>query len=214
MNHSTTFPVVINRLLAAEVICESSTKGEEFLLLKTEAFFNEVDRYLNKINLKLKETPDGSGFYAAYLDASGHEIEIRRYFREDVMHSLQPLVGVLQFIKSAQQKDRPLRPGDTLNISEIIEAVERSGVVLQDELDYLSRSNLFKNTKKKTSEQVEVIVKRLVQHQYLVERSGRPIVYIATGKWSLVYEMIAYINDHQNSEDSDAELEDAQGEFF
>ena len=130
------------------------------------------------------------------------------------MHSLQPLVGVLQFIKSAQQKDRPLRPGDTLNISEIIEAVERSGVVLQDELDYLSRSNLFKNTKKKTSEQVEVIVKRLVQHQYLVERSGRPIVYIATGKWSLVYEMIAYINDHQNSEDSDAELEDAQGEFF
>ena len=56
MNHSTTFPVVINRLLAAEVICESSTKGEEFLLLKTEAFFNEVDRYLNKINLKLLQT--------------------------------------------------------------------------------------------------------------------------------------------------------------
>lgn len=203
------FPGLIEKLLAGGVICEY-TAEPLYKYLKDPVHQQDVDAYLRRIGRVLRSTQDGSGYYAAYRDLSSSAVksQIKRQFSEAI-NDLEPLIRWLRLAVSAEKTGAPLRPGDTLRGSELLAAIE-SAPVLVDELDRLSRTRLFGNTSTGAKKQLDSILRRLCDNGYLISRGASGSVFIATGKWARLYEILQFIAEHEhldNEEDAPEQSE-------
>lgn len=191
------FSGLIEKLLAGDVICEI-TAEPLYKYLEDPIHQQDVDGYLRRIGRVLRSTQGGDGYYAAYRDLSSSSVklQIKRQFSE-AMNDLEPLVRWLRLAVSAEKTGAPLQPGDTLRGSELLEAIENAPALV-DELDRLSRTRLFSNTSTGPKKQLDSILKRLCDNGYLVTRGASGSVFIATGKWALLYEVLQFIAVHEH----------------
>lgn len=191
------FSSLIEKLLAGDVICEI-TAEPLYRYLEDSVHQQEVDSYLRRIGRVLRSTQDRYGYYSAYRDLSSSSVklQIKRQFSE-AMNDLEPLVRWLRLAVSAEKAGAPLQPGDTLRGSELLEAIENAPALV-DELDRLSRTKLFGNASTGPKKQLDSILKRLCDNGYLVTRGTSGSVFIATGKWSRLYEILQFIAVHEH----------------
>ena len=191
------FSGLIEKLLVGDVICEI-TAEQFYKYLEDPVHQQEVDSYLRRIGRVLRSTQDRYGYYSAYRDLSSApvKLQIKRQFSE-AMNDLEPLVRWLRLAVSAEKAGAPLQPGDTLRGSELLEAIENAPALV-DELDRLSRTRLFNNTSTGPKKQLDSILKRLCDNGYLVTRGASGSVFIATGKWSRLYEILQFIAVHEH----------------
>jgi len=191
------FSGLIEKLLAGDVICEITTEPL-YKYLEDPIHQQDVDGYLRRIGRVLRSTQDGSGYYAAYRDISSSSVklQIKRQFSE-AMNDLEPLIRWLRLAVSAEKTGAPLQPGDILRGSELLEAIENAPALV-DELDRLSRTRLFGNTSTGPKKQLDSILKRLCDNGYLVTRGASGSVFIATGKWARLYEILQFIAVHEH----------------
>ncbi|MCP5409579.1 MAG: ATP-binding protein [Chromatiaceae bacterium] len=89
-----------------------------------------------------------------------------------------------------------LQAGEELRTSALIDAIEQAPA-LADELKHLSATRLFKNNQSTPKGQLEAILNRLVDRGYLVTRDRTKSRYIATGQWSRLYDLLAFIQAHE-----------------
>lgn len=199
MNDSTNseiFAVLIEKLLAGDVVCEV-TAEPLYKYLQDSLNQEDVDRYLRRIGRILRPTQDGSGYFVAYrnLNETSVKLQIKRQFSETI-NDLEPMVRWLRLAVSAEKTGAPLQPGDTLRGSELLEAIENAPALV-DELDRLSRSKLFNNNSTGAKKQLDSILRRLCDSGYLVPRGASGSVYVATGKWARLYEVLQFIAAHE-----------------
>ncbi|MEN8177785.1 MAG: hypothetical protein ABFS39_04115 [Pseudomonadota bacterium] len=211
MNGSTDsdiFATLIEKLLAGDVVCEI-TAEPLYKYLQEQSHQDDIDRYLRRIGRVLRPTQDGSGYFTAYRnlgDASAKQ-QIKRQFSEAI-NDLEPMVRWLRLAASAGKSGAPLQPGDTLRGSELLEAIENAPALV-DELDRLSRSKLFNNNSTGAKKQLDSILRRLCDNGYLVTRGASGSVFIATGKWARLYEVLQFIAAHEQLEgEEDAPLQE------
>ena len=190
------FSSLMEKLLAGDVICEA-TAEPFYKYLKDPIHEKNVDEYLRRIGRVLRSTPDCSGYYAAYRDLSSPSVkqQIKKQFSE-AMNDLEPLVRWLRLAVSAEKAGAPLQPGDTLRGSELLEAIENAPA-LGNELDRLSKTRLFSNSSTGPKKQLDSILKRLCDNGYLVTKGTSGSVFIATGKWARLYELLQFIATHE-----------------
>lgn len=191
------FSGLIEELLVGKVICEI-TAEPLYKYLDDPAHKQDVDSYLRRIGRVLCSTQDGSGYYAAYRDVSNPsaKLQIKREFSESI-NDLEPLVRWLRLAVSAEKSGTPLQPGDTLRESELLKAIENAPALV-DELARLSRARFFSNTNTVPKRQLDSILKRLCDNGYLVTRGVTDSVFIATGKWARLYEILQFIAAHEH----------------
>lgn len=199
MNGSTdsdTFSTLIEKLLAGEVVC-AITAELLYKHLEDPNHQEDVDRYLRRIGRVLRSTQDGSGYFAAYRNISDNSVkqQIKRQLSEAI-NDLEPMVRWLRLAASAEKSGTPLQPGDTLRGSELLEAIENAPALVE-ELDRISRSKLFNNNSTGAKKQLDSILRRLCDSRYLVQRGSSGSVYVATGKWARLYEVLQFIAAHE-----------------
>jgi len=211
LTNSDLFASLVEKLLAGEIICEI-TDESLYRFLQDTVHQQDVDGFLRRIGRVLRVTQDGSGFFAAYRNLSDSSIkqQIKRNFSE-VINDLEPLVRWLRLALSAEKMGNPLQPGDTLRGSELLKAIENAPALVE-ELDRLSRSKLFSNNSTGAKKQLDAILRRLCENGYLVARGSSGSVYVATGKWARLYELLQFIGAHEQLEG--VEDEPSQREFL
>mgnify|MGYP003664079207 FL=1 len=203
------FSQVIEKLLTGEIICEV-TEEQLYKYLNDPSNQKDVDSYLRRIGRVLRSSQDSSGYYAAYRDISNPSVklQIKKKFSEAI-NDLEPLIRWLRLASSAEKSGAPIKPGDTLRGSELLQAIE-SAPSLVDELDRLSRTKLFSNTSAGSKKQLDSILKRLCDNGYLVARGASGSVFIATGKWARLYETLQFIASHEQLDSEEGAPEQAE----
>jgi len=186
------FQTVIEALLQGKIICAAQSE-QMHDYLQVDGHQEDIDRCLRRIGRGLRQTNDGAGFYAVYLslDDKSARQHIKQQFSEAV-NDLEPLVRWLRLLMNAQKAGTPFGAGDTIRPGDLIKAIE-DAPNLANELDRLSKSRMFRNTNTEPRKQLEFVFKRLDENQYLVPSGPGGLMYIATAKWSRLYEVLDYI---------------------
>ncbi len=208
-SNNSIFKTIIEGLLSGKVLCEYSATSE-YEHLNDEVNRQEADDFLRKIGRSLRVTGDGSGYYAAYNELSDPvaRLHVKHQFNEAI-NDLEPMINWLKITSTTNHSGSPLKPGDTLRGSELLKAIE-TAPALVEQLDRLSRSGLFANKSTGAKKQLDAILKRLCDNNYLIARGSSGSVYIATGKWARLYEILEYIAGHEqldSEEDSSEQKE-------
>jgi hypothetical protein len=205
-----TFQALVEQLFAGDVICKI-TSEEQYEYLGDQYNREDVDAYLRRLGRALRKTQDGEGYFAAYVDIEdgGVKKHIRTRFSEAI-NDLEPLICWLRLAAFSTRTDRPLQAGDVLHGSDLLAAIE-DAPALVEELDRLSRTRLFSNQSAGAKKQLDSILRRLCEHGYLVARGASGSKYVATGKWSRLYEELQYIAHHEQL-DADEDIPE-QGEM-
>ena len=186
-------------LLAGEIICFHRTPElHTFLSEGTNA--QAMGDFLRKIGRRLNKTSDDASWFAVYrnLDSDGIRRAIGRQFSE-VINNLEPLVIWLQMTGAFGSKGRPLQTGDSLKTSELLAAIE-TAAALREDLEKLSATRMFSNTQSTPQGQLTAVLKKLVEEQYLVPMGKASLQYVATGKWSRLYDLLEFIATHEQLE--------------
>jgi len=201
------FEDIVELLLEGGVICEY-TNEDMYQYLQDNDHEQTLNQYLSKIGRIVKPTADNAAFFAAYisLDKPKYQTLVRQQITE-TMNQLEPLVRWLHLVSTSSLTDRPVSPGDVVKISVILDAVE-SSPVLCDDLALLSRSRMLSNTQSSAKGQIDAIMKKLVEYGYLIPDGRTGAQYIATGKWSHLYDVMTFISTHEQLSEEVEDQED------
>lgn len=202
MNDSGLFADIIEKLLAGVFLCEYAHEAETVYLLNP-THRQDVENYLLRINRRLCKTQDSLAFYCAYTttESPAYRSQIRAQFNE-VINDLEPLVRWLNLCQSTDRNARPLTPGDQVKESVLLAAIENTSAVT-DELAKLSHSTLLKNNQSTPKGQLSAILRKLCDNGYLIANSPNGSQFTATGKWSRLYDLMAFISSHEQLEQSE-----------
>ena len=202
------FADLIEKLLTGQVICRiTEARLYNYLTDPDYDHEREVDGHLWRMGRTLRPTPDKAGYYAAYRDLSSKSVKhkIRQQFNEAV-NEYEPLIRWLRMTASAEKSGVPLQLGDALRESELLQAIENAPALV-NELEILSRSRLFKNENKEPKKQLGAILSKLCGYGYLVSKGSSGTVFIATGKWSRLYEVLEFVATHEQLDGDEDEQE-------
>ena len=70
----------------------------------------------------------------------------------------------------------------------------------------MTRAGLFKTTRDSTSDRLTSVLQTLEKEGYLVSGGIKGRSWIATGKWSYLYDVLDFIHSHENIKGSDDEV--------
>ena len=206
---SDVFQPLIERLLGGEIVCRV-TSEEQYDYLQDPQNREGVDSYLRRIGRTLRCTQDGMGYFVAYkdIDDTTAKRHIRRRFSETV-NDIEPFIRLLRLIGLSNRTDRPLQHGDVIHAGDLAKAVDQAPALVK-ELESLSRSRLFGNQATGAARQIEAILKKLNEYGYLEKTGASGAKYVATGKWSRLYEELQFIasREHLDTEEDAPEQQE------
>lgn len=194
---TTHFESTVNQLLCGQIICEVGQHEALFIKLSEESFFDEVNAFLHRIGKKVVSTEDDRAFYCAFLTLEPKENMnvVKKQFQHTFKY-FEGLIAWLRLVRGITNNARPVVAGDVLNESELLQAIETSSNFNTQLINVFQR---FKKdaTNKETKAQLSTIMKILVEEDYLVKIGETGSVYRATGKFSLLYEQLDFIQRYQ-----------------
>ncbi len=207
------FSTVVEALLMGRFICEYTDKLA-FDYLQKEVYRDNVNDYLGKIGRKLQLSSTGDVFYCAYstIDRADRKASVKAQFNTTI-NQLEPLVRWLKLAMSALQKESSIQPGDILRQGELLSAIE-GAQTLADDLAKIVRSGQFSTTRATPREQLNHIMVKLVESEYLKSHDTKSTTYTATGKWSYLYDVLEFIHIHESMGSEEEELTEKQQELI
>lgn len=200
------FEDVVTKLLEQVVVCEVC-EPEGYRYLRDTHYFEQVDAYLHKIGRHLAKTQDGLGFYCAFnsLDNSKKRAVAMKSFESWVV-DLEGIVEWLRLVRSIDKDSRPLVAGAGLSEAELLVAIEESST-LQLQLERIAHK--FKRGGKSSGSKgkLTAVLQHLVETGFLKSMGSTGTQFIATAKWSLLYDQLEFIRLYDNIADDESESE-------
>lgn len=203
MSKSTSiFERVTTLLLSGKVICASKYEDEfNWLGYGNGINIEDVNQFLVRLNRTTRATNEKDGYFCAYLDQTvdSASSDIRKFFSE-VINDIAPLVHWLSLVQSVTGSDRPLRSGDQLSESELLNAIE-SVPDYEARLMKVTDTGAFKSVSSESKKRLSTLLSKLVEKDYLIKFGSTGSLYKATAKWSMLYDMLDFIRLHEGVED-------------
>lgn len=201
------FTRTVEALLAGEIICFHRTP-EIHSFLSENGNKVAMGDFLRKMGRRLTQTADHSSWFAIYRDMDSEAVRrsISAQFSK-VINNLEPLVIWLQMSGTLGSGGRPIQTGDTLKTSVLLSAIESAPALCED-LEKLSRTKLFANSQSTSKGQLDSVLRKLVDEQYLLPAGRSKSQYVATGKWSRLYDLLEFIAAHEQLEIEDDDTEE------
>jgi hypothetical protein len=193
----------VQALLSDNIICNETLPGE-FDFLQSEVNQREVGDYLFRIDRAVRSTSDGKGFYCAYIDADESEAKraIRSLFRQ-FSSEIEPLVRWMRLARDCHPTGRPIEAGMLIKESELLGYIE-SSPELNQALEDLTRHKLFKSAATDGKGRISQVLNKLEELGYLTKLDSSGSLYHATGRWSYLYDVLAFIRAHERLDGDDA----------
>lgn len=200
---------IIEKLLSGGFICEYTNEAA-YEYLKRETYRDDINQLLNRMSRKLAMTTDHSAYYSVYTSVSSPERrqDIKGQFKETI-NSLEPFLRWVKLVMSSLQKDVTIQPGDIIRQGELLSAIEVTEA-LKDDLARITAGGVFDTRKNAVKDRLSSVFNELVKREYLVKQSSSGTVYIATGKWSYLYEVLEFIHTHEDLGSEDENLDEQQ----
>lgn len=188
------FAEVVRELLQGGVICPHRTL-DMFKYLEVKENREAVDDHLFALGLKTAATQEGEAYYAAYaqLDTSQARQSVNRTFTSFVV-DLEGMVNWLRFYRGITDMGRPLCAGDEVRESEMLAYIEDSSSSLK-QLEDIAIQLKVGGKSAEPKVRLSNILRDLVKRDLLVPVGSTGSVYIATAKWTLVYEVLDFIHE-------------------
>lgn len=190
-NHA--FSEIIHLLLEGEIIDNVRFK-ELYDRLQDHENLNKINEYLERIERCCQLTKDSSGYYCIYSNIRQKNARqtIQKQFN-DLVGKLEPIIDWMRLCRTTQEQNKTITYGDIIQQGTLLTAIEQSQHLqtqLKDIVHKLGRSSLTSASK----DQLESVLRFLVAERYLHPTGGDTgSVYVATAKWSLLYEQLEYI---------------------
>jgi hypothetical protein len=206
------FESCIEALLNGEVLCEV-TENELFRYLSDHENLSSIQKYLHQIGRKVITTRDKAGFFCAYRDLSNpkHRAAVKRQF-EGAQGALEGLILWLRLVRRTDPDSRPIEAGYRLMESELLAAIEGSAS-LNSQLDEIAHRLRRDQKSIESKTKLRGLLKYLTDHGFLKSIGGSGAVYIATAKWSLIYDQLDFICQFEGIELTEPRSE-VQKEMF
>jgi hypothetical protein len=206
------FESCIEALLNGEVLCEV-TEAELYRYLSDHENLNSIQKYLHQIGRKVITTRDKAGFFCAYRDLSNpkHRAAVKRQF-EGTQGTFEGLILWLRLVRRTDSDSRPIEAGYRLMESELLAAIEGSAS-LNSQLDEIAHRLRRDQKSIESKTKLRGILKYLTDNGFLKSIGGSGAVYIATAKWSLIYDQLDFICQFEGIELSEPKSE-VQKEMF
>lgn len=185
--------LIANKLLEGYLI-DQWNDFENYEFLNNTGYLAELNNHIAFLGKKCIQTPCGGGYFLVYLDINDPHIKkvITKQLEENVM-KLEPLIDWLRLFRKAGGRNEPLIGGDRITSGEILVEVEKSKHV-QKGLKELSAK--IGKTASTVKDQINGVLQFLVQREYLVAVGVVGTEYLATSRWSIFYEELQYIAEH------------------
>lgn len=185
--------IIANKLLEGYLI-DQWNDFENYEFLNNTSYLEELNNHIEFLGKKCIQTPCGGGYFLVYLDI--HDLHIKKVItkqlEENVM-KLEPFIDWLRLFRKAGGRNEPLIGGDRITSGEILVEVEKSKHV-QKGLKELSAK--IGKTASTVKDQINGVLQFLVQREYLVPVGVVGTEYLATSRWSIFYEELQYIAEH------------------
>lgn len=205
------FENTVTKLLEQAVICEISSP-EDYRYLKDMHYYEQVDAYLYKLGRHLVTTQDNRGFYCAFneLNTSKKRASTLKVFESWVV-DLEGVIEWLRLVRSVDKESRPLVAGTALNESELLSAIEESSAYLH-QIERIAHK--FKRGGKGVGarSKLSAVLQHLVDTGFLKSMGSTGTQFIATAKWSLLYDQLEFIRLYDNVSDDEDGGDDPKGE--
>lgn len=195
MSYSPIFEEVIMQLLAQSVVCEISSP-ECFRFIEQEHNREQIDKHLHAIGRHLAQTSDKLGYFCAYnvLDTSKKRSRTQKQFESFVI-DLEGIIDWLRLVRSIDQDSRPLVAGAQVKESELLSAIEESNS-LKQQLESISQKLKTGGKSTEARAKLTAVLKYLVEQNYLKPMGGTGTQFMATAKWSLLYDQLDFIRSY------------------
>jgi len=195
-------------LLKGKFICEVSHE-KYFSYLGNETVQQRVNQYLIQIDRELAQTSDEKAYFCAYSDVQSDVIQriIRAQFKEAANH-LESFVKWIRLMMTINPVGIPISAGEILNKSTILASVEQTPSHFES-LKQLTRSSYFKSNASDASGLIKTVLSKLVESEYLISVGRSGTQFQATAKWSWLYDVMAFIQAHEDLGDTPEESHQA-----
>lgn len=202
------FERTVAALLAGDIICEYRYEDLYTYLLATDNQQRVTD-LLDQLNRSLRRTQSNDAWVCAYSDLSSPDAKdaIRQQFR-DVANHFEALVQFLRLVMNIEARDRPIAPGEHLSEGKVIDRIANVPT-LEKKLISMTEKKMFLSRSRDVAGMVRAVMDAMVKKGYLIRFGSSGAVYQATGKFSWLYDMMAFIQTHEGIQADDVD-EDAQ----
>ena len=95
-----------------------------------------------------------------------------------------------------------MRPGDVLKEGKLFIGFEQSKSHCQT-LREITKTGLFESSSPNMKAQLSQVIKKLISEGYLLSHGHSGTQYLATGKWSMLYDFIDFQYSNEFIEDDD-----------
>lgn len=199
---SSRFENCVEELLSQNIICEVSNP-EGFAYLDNSGHEESINNFLHRIGRKVVRTRDKKGFYCVFssIEETKKRNAVERHF-ENVIVNLEGLINWLRLVRNAGNESRPIEAGMRLHESELLSAIEESSS-LNLQLDNIAHQ--FNRAQKSTEvkSKLRSILNFLENEKYFTSIGNTGSVYIATAKWSLIYDQLEFIRMYDGFEEEE-----------
>lgn len=204
MEFNALFELTVTRLLDQDVICEIMTP-ESYRFLQDEQHQHEVEQYLHRIGRSVSRTSDRLGFYCIYnqIDDPKKRAATLKHFETFVV-DLEGIIDWLRLVRATHPEARPLEAGMPLNESSLLGAIEESSS-LKLQLEKISQSFKRGGKSLEASVKLKSVLAYLKDNGYLKPMGTTGTQYVATAKWSLLYDQLEFIRQYDKLGETDSE---------
>jgi hypothetical protein len=197
MSNNPTFESAYALLLNGEIICEHRFP-QEFNLLRMEDQVQRMNFMLSPLNRRIRTTQDRASYLMAYINPSANSARatIKSQFSR-VINQIEPLVKWLRLVMDVSGSERPIVPGEVISESKMQSHIEQVPA-LEAKLESLVKNGLFSSRQSESKGRLSYVMGKLVDEGYLIRIGSAGSQYRATGKWSFLYDTMAFISVHED----------------
>lgn len=201
------FRATMEHLLQGGVVCAVATPEIHNYLAST-ANQERVRTYLSPLGRGLAQTRDLVSFYAVYLDTD--DASTRRILRhqfDDLTNNWEAMIRWLRMSRSTSEQHHPIMAMDVISESEWLKAIESSSA-LQDELEVIATKFGLRGKVRDPRQRLRHLLEKLNKMGYLEPIGTSGSMYRATGKWSLLRDLMEWVRQQEGIEEAEREEEE------
>lgn len=192
---------VLERLLSGQFFCRYSSPQIYSELCKPELSqaVNGALKPFGRALGTLGSDGEPTAFFARYLDLSdAGDVQAATEELKQIRDQISPVLEFIQLCDKAGKGDTCLAPGEEICFGELLSQLEHH-TVCRDQLRDLAAHSFFARVKNAEDykDKLTAVLKVMVEAGYLVRKGVESSVYVATGKMGYLYQVMAWIVEHQ-----------------